>query len=149
MWQPGFVASACLLNKIEQLVLWLEQVRETLFVRLPKTKRWSRLSGLMNTLAGWWCEARNVCAADWEQAQRQWFVFGRQEPKRSSTDAAFEQAARAEAAILDGGHAVSMRADLAKFFETVTLSGADHEPALARSVVVSCHAWWHAGLRQP
>ena len=103
-------------------------------MRLPtKPEGGSRLIGLMNTLAKWWGKARHVYAADFEQEQDKGLFLGGK--NRNSTNAAFEQAVRAEAAFLGAME-----------------RGADHEPASVRSVVVSCHVWWQvevASLRQP
>ena len=116
--QPGLEATTCL--------LWREQVRDTLFVRLPKTEGGSRLIGLMNSLA--------------------WVVLGEGSKNRSCTDAAFGQAVRAEAGILDGGNTVSMLADLTQVLRDNhpcrdLKPSTNHTFVPARRVALSRHVW--------
>ena len=81
--QLGLEATTCLLGR--------EQVRETLFVRLPKTEGGSRLIGLMSTSARWWSRARHMYAADWEKEPNNGMFWERRSKNRSCTDAAFGQ----------------------------------------------------------
>ena len=130
-------AAVCLLNR--RLVPWSGQVRETLFLRLPKPEGASKTRWIDNTLASWWSKATLVYAADREHEEDNalfWSGMNRSCSIRASREGQRRHPGRRRRGI----HACRSHHILRTSHSCGVMErGADHETAPACSVVVSCH----------